>query len=123
MVQAPRGEKYLPAFLSVDEAFSVLDGHFTDDAAGCRDRAILEMLYSTGIRVSELAGLNSEDVDEARALVRVRGKGKKERIVPIGTKPLPPSGLITREEGSTCSGQVRKRFFPNPFSSTVSAEG
>lgn len=88
MVQAPRAERRLPVFLSVDEIFGVLDGAFPGGVAGLRDRAILEMLYSTGVRVSELTGINVEDVDKGRSLVRVRGKGKKERIVPIGEKAI-----------------------------------
>jgi integrase/recombinase XerC len=57
-----------------------------DDYATLRDRAVLETLYSTGIRASELIGMNREDIDRHGSLVRIRGKGRKERIVPIGNK-------------------------------------
>ena len=83
-IQTPKRDKYLPSFLSVDEAFGLLDQRFEDDEAGCRDRAILEVLYSSGIRVGELAALNVEDVHLASSLVKIRGKGNKERIVPLG---------------------------------------
>jgi len=88
MVQAPKAEKYLPAFLPVEEMFSLLNLAFPDDAAGSRDRAMLELFYSSGVRVSELTGLNLGDVDVQQGLVKVRGKGKKERIVPVGGKAL-----------------------------------
>ncbi|MDD5476091.1 MAG: tyrosine recombinase XerC [Syntrophales bacterium] len=84
MVHTPKPEKHLPSFLSVDEAFSLLDQPFKGDRAGLRDRAILETLYSTGVRAGELSGLDVGDVDMASSLVKVRGKGKKERIVPLG---------------------------------------
>jgi len=88
MVQAPRAERYLPAFLPVDEMFSLLNSTFKDDILGQRDRAIIELLYSSGIRVGELTGLNLRDVDLDEGLMKVRGKGKKERIVPIGGPAL-----------------------------------
>lgn len=84
LVQAPKLDKYIPGVLSVDEAFSVLGTAFDGDA-GVRDRAILEMFYTSGIRLGELTGLNVGDVDFGQSLIRVRGKGRKERIVPLGT--------------------------------------
>ena len=88
MVQAPKAEKYLPAFLPVEEMFSLLNVKFSEDAEGLRDRAMLELFYSSGMRVSELTGLNLGDIDFGRSLVKVRGKGKKERIVPVGGEAL-----------------------------------
>jgi integrase/recombinase XerC len=88
MVQSPRTDKYLPVSLSVDEVFSLLKVTFEDDPAGRRDRAILELIYSSGVRVGELTGLNLGDVDPDRGLMKVRGKGKKERIVPVGRPAL-----------------------------------
>lgn len=110
MVQAPRAEKHLPGFLSVDEIFSMLDGQFSDDVLGLRDKAILELLYSTGVRVSELTGLNTEDFDPARSLIRVRGKGKKERIVPVGEKALASLGAYAEKRRLHVAGQD----FPDP---------
>jgi len=88
MVQAPKGDKYLPSFLNIDEMFSLLKVEFASGEYGLRDRAIIEFLYSTGVRVSELTGLNVEDVDFSQALAKVRGKGKKERIIPVGIPAL-----------------------------------
>lgn len=88
-VQTPKIEKYMPTFLSVDEAFELLDASKDNSSAsGLRDLAMLELFYSSGLRLAELAGLNTEDVNFHSALVKLRGKGKKERIVPVGTHAL-----------------------------------
>jgi len=83
-VLTPRQEKTLPVHLSVDDTFRMLDSVRVDGLTGLRDRALMETLYSCGIRVSELEGLNVEDVDGMNRTVRVSGKGGRERIVPIG---------------------------------------
>lgn len=88
LVPTPKTPKHLPNFLSVDDAFSLVQ---TPEGIGLlpvRDRAILELLYSSGLRVSEVAGLNIDDMNLREGLVKARGKGKKERIVPIGNKAL-----------------------------------
>jgi integrase/recombinase XerC len=85
-LSTPKVRRPLPTFLSVDAAAQVVEAPATDTAAGCRDRALLELLYGSGLRVSEAAGLNRFDVDLSEARVRVVGKGNKERIVPLGTK-------------------------------------
>ena len=84
----PKRERHLPPHFSVDEVFRVLDGVKGQGPRACRDRAILEVLYSTGIRVSELAALDWRDVNRRAEVVRVLGKGAKERIVPVGTTAL-----------------------------------
>ncbi len=84
LVATPRQEKYLPTTLTVDESYALLENIQGADKLSLRDRAILEMLYSCGLRISELTGLDVGDVDFEQALVRVLGKGGKERIVPIG---------------------------------------
>jgi integrase/recombinase XerC len=84
----PKRERYLPPHLSVDEMFRVLDGMRNLSPLTCRDRAILELLYSTGIRVSELTTLDWLDIDRRAEAVRVLGKGSKERIVPVGETAL-----------------------------------
>ncbi len=86
---SPAPHRTLPAVLGVDEARSLVEsavGAVADgtDPVGLRDVAILELLYATGIRVGELAGLNIDDVDHDRNVVRVLGKGSKERVVPFG---------------------------------------
>ena len=84
----PKKEKRLPTHLTVDDVFRLLDTPPADTPAGVRDRAMLEMIYSTGIRVSELVGLEWDDIDAGLEVIRVRGKGKKERVVPVGTKAI-----------------------------------
>jgi len=88
MVATPKREKTIPAYLPVDEMFRLLDSITMDGVLSLRNRAIFEMLYSTGIRVSELAGLNVFDIDFTKRLVRVLGKGNKERVVPVGKKAV-----------------------------------
>jgi len=83
-IATPKREKRLPFFLDADEILHLLDAPNRGTWEEKRDKAMLETLYSSGLRVSELVGLNHEDVDFFSGLVRVRGKGKKERIVPIG---------------------------------------
>jgi integrase/recombinase XerC len=84
----PKREQNLPVVLSVDEMFRLLDTIETDGLLALRNRAIFETLYSCGIRVSELTGLDVFDLDSAAATVRVLGKGGRERIAPIGRKVL-----------------------------------
>lgn len=85
-VPAPRAPKPLPRTLTVDEVFGLLDGIQTDDIAALRDRAMLELLYASGLRVSELVSLDLADLDLTAQVLRVMGKGNKERMVPFGTK-------------------------------------
>jgi len=88
LLMTPKLDKKLPNFLSENETTTLIETPKTDDISDLRDRAIFETLYSTGIRVSELVGLNENSVDMIGNVVRVMGKGKKERIVPIGEKAL-----------------------------------
>ena len=87
-VLTPKQEKPVPSYLTVDEIFRLLDSIDTKTLAGKRNRAILETMYSAGIRVSELVGLNVPDVDFSGKSLRVLGKGNKERIVPAGRPAL-----------------------------------
>src|SRR5436309_3768803 len=86
LVSSPRLEKKLPKVLPVDDVIRFIETPDTDTVLGKRDRASLEMLYATGCRVAELAGLNLDDVDFRNETVRLRGKRRKERIVPFGSK-------------------------------------
>jgi len=88
LVTTPKAEQHLPRFLSVDDVFALIEKPDTMGFINSRDRAILELLYSSGLRVAEAAGLNLEDVNTKEGLVKVRGKGKKERIVPVGSKAV-----------------------------------
>ncbi len=87
-VSTPRQERRLPKQLSVGEMSQLLE--MPDDSAplGARDRAILELLYASGLRVSELTALEFDDLDLSEGMVRVRGKGRKERLVPVGSQAV-----------------------------------
>ena len=87
-VSMPKQGKYMPVFLSVDEIFTLIEMPNDRDTFAARDRAILEMLYSTGMRVAELAGLDMDALDFATGMVRVTGKGNRQRLVPVGNPAL-----------------------------------
>lgn len=84
----PKVRRKLPLFLNVDAASEVMAAPSADAPVGLRDRAVLELLYGSGLRVSELAGLDLEHLDLARQEARVLGKGQKERLVPLGSKSV-----------------------------------
>jgi integrase/recombinase XerC len=86
LIVAPKREQKVPAHLSVDEMSHLLDTPGACSPLGRRDRAILELFYASGIRLSELVGLDLEDLDLSGRMVRVMGKGRKERIVPFNQK-------------------------------------
>jgi integrase/recombinase XerC len=85
---SPRLPKRLPRTLPANDLAAALDSLDGTDPASVRDRALLEVAYSSGLRVSELVGLNHGDLDRGARLVRVRGKGRRERIVPLGAGAL-----------------------------------
>jgi integrase/recombinase XerC len=87
-VASPRLPRRLPSFLPKDESKDLLDAPVEDSAAGRRDRALLELLYASGLRVAECCGLDLEDLDRRHGTVRVLGKGGKERVVPVGDAAL-----------------------------------
>ncbi len=87
-IETPKVEKKLPHFLSVEEVEKLLNAPQGDNFQSCRDRAILETLYSTGLRVSELTALNVSDLDFSVGAIKARGKGRKERMVPVGSFAL-----------------------------------
>ncbi|MBI4685115.1 MAG: tyrosine recombinase XerC [Nitrospirae bacterium] len=88
LVPTPKLPKKLPRFLSVDDVFALVEKPQGIGFFPARDKAMLELLYSSGLRVSEVSGLNVEDINIKEGLVKVRGKGKKERIVPVGRKAI-----------------------------------
>jgi integrase/recombinase XerC len=87
-IATPKLEKYLPAYLQVDDVFRLLERPDRKTSLGLRDLAILEVLYSCGIRAGELEGLDMAAIDFDQRLVKVRGKGDRERIVPVGRHAL-----------------------------------
>lgn len=88
LVSNPKIPKLLPRFLSVDDVFALVEKPEGIGFIPARDKAILELLYSSGLRVSELSGLNIDDLNIKGNLIKIRGKGKKERIVPVGSKAI-----------------------------------
>ncbi len=87
-VRTPKQDKRLPKFLTYEDVKRLIETPPTNSWLGARDRAILETLYSTGLRVSELVALNMDDIDFLGEVAHIRGKGKKERITPIGSSAL-----------------------------------
>lgn len=88
LVQSPKLPQKLPRFLSVDEIFELVEKPEGIGFLPVRDKAILELLYSSGLRVAELAALDLDDVNLKEGSVKAKGKGKKERIVPVGKKAI-----------------------------------
>ncbi len=87
-VASPKLDKHLPQFLTEEEVTRLIDSSAAKDELGLRDRAILETFYSAGMRISELVGLSLDDLDFIGGVVKLKGKGKKERIAPIGDKAI-----------------------------------
>ena len=119
-IAMPRQGKYMPIFLSVDEVFALLEMPNNDDPFAARDRAILEMLYATGMRVSELAGLDLPALDFATGMVKVTGKGNKQRLTPMGnpamesiTAYLPQREALRRERFKRGLDQDGEALFLN----------
>jgi len=101
-IRPPKGARKLPKVLDVDRAQQLLDSPVADDFAACRDHAILELLYSSGLRLSELVGLNLADIDLQQGLALVLGKGNKQRMLPVGSKAVAAvqQWLFVREQVS-----------------------
>jgi tyrosine recombinase XerC len=87
-VASPKLDKHLPKFMTEEEVSRLIESSVPKDEMGLRDRAILETFYSTGMRISELVGLSLEDLDFIGGVVKLKGKGKKERIAPIGDRAI-----------------------------------
>lgn len=114
----PKQDRRLPAFLSVEEATRLVEAPQGEDFAGCRDRAILETLYSTGLRVSELVGLRIRDVDLIGGTLRAIGKGRKERMVPVGSYSLQAIRRYLKAMGPQWS-EPDKPLFQNRLHGTL----
>ncbi|MDG4476601.1 site-specific tyrosine recombinase/integron integrase [Thiovibrio frasassiensis] len=119
-IATPKQEKHMPVFLTVDEVFTLLEMPGSGDAFAFRDRAILEMLYSTGVRVAELAALDLERLDAEEGMLRVTGKGNRERLVPVGSPALealgqylPQRTLLIRERIARGDAPENKAVFLN----------
>lgn len=96
-VLSPKTGEKIPAYLSVDDMFRLLDSISGDTLLALRNRAIFETIYSTGIRVSEAAGLDVPSVNSTQGVIRVYGKGSKERMVPVGRQAIAAIGRYRRK--------------------------
>jgi len=105
-ILTPKLDKKLPVFLDVDKVAKLVQSPPDDNASGLRDRAILETLYSSGLRVSELVGLDEDDMDFISGVIKVLGKGSKERLVPIGE---PAIAAIRKYLSERNKGKVRDK--------------
>lgn len=121
LVSSPKVSKLLPKFLSVDDVFCLMEKPHGSGFSPARDKAILELLYSSGIRVSELTGLDVDDVNLNESIMKIRGKGKKERIVPIGSKAVNALRLYHPERKLKKSKE--KALFLNRFGNRLTDRG
>lgn len=110
-VSAPQLNKHLPRFLTEDEIGQLLNAPDLSSTEGVRDRAMLELLYATGLRVSELTGVVSLDINLERGLLSCRGKGSKQRFIPIGKSALFWLEEYTRIRHLLTGGKAVKAFF------------
>jgi tyrosine recombinase XerC len=124
-LSAPRREQRLPIFLDEDEVERLLTSPDPQDPAGLRDRAILEVLYSTGMRIGELAAVSLDDVDLLGEVLKARGKGKKERLVPLGTPAVHAlrDYLACRESFGGRGRRSRTALFLNKGGTRLSDRG
>jgi integrase/recombinase XerC len=109
LLKTPKQEKLIPGVLSVDDAFRLMDSPEKDSSRHIRDKAILETLYSSGLRVGELVSLDVNDIDLDVAIVRIMGKGKKERIVPLGSKAVAALHIYLGERESWRKKDVEEK--------------
>ena len=86
LISSSKKEQKLPTILNIDEMFHFLETPDASTPSGSRDRAILELMYASGLRVSELVAIDNGDINWEQKTIRIKGKGRKERIVPFGTK-------------------------------------
>jgi integrase/recombinase XerC len=116
---APKREQRVPAHLSMDEMSTLLDMPDANEPLGKRDRAILELFYASGLRLSELVGLDVEDVNLSARMVRVMGKGAKERIVPFNDATRTSLAAWLKERGVLLANPQAQT--PNPKRQTANA--
>jgi integrase/recombinase XerD len=123
-VTSPRPARSLPRPLAVDEMERLLEAPRAGEPVGLRDRAILEMLYGAGLRISELTGLDVDDVDIEEGSVRVLGKGGKERDVPVGRYAREAvSAYLTRARPGFATARTRSALFLNQRGGRLTRQG
>jgi len=107
LIATPKKEQRLPFHLDIDQTTALMEAPGAEQKFALRDRAMLELLYSSGLRVSELTGLNIGELDLVTGMVRVTGKGGKERIVPVGSRALEAMrGYLEEREGDPATGAL-----------------
>jgi integrase/recombinase XerC len=112
LIPSPKREKKLPVFLSVDEIFRLIDQDLSEGVTGLRNKAILELMYSSGIRVGELVNLTLDNLNIEKRELKLLGKGSKERIVPVGKKAI-QSVLEYLEKRQVLKPKTDKVFLNN----------
>ncbi len=123
LISIPKKDKLLPGFLNVDEVFGLVELPEGDKVFAMRDRAILELFYASGLRVSELTGLDIENIDINIGYVRVIGKGKKERIVPVNRKALQVVRQYLEARHSALKDKTEKSLFINKYGKRITRRG
>jgi len=123
MIQTLKTEKFMPNFLSTDEMEELLKKGQDQSVLGLRDHAILELFYSCGLRLGELSNLDVKNIDFHQKLVKVRGKGGKERIIPIGAPALKSLNEYLEKSQETCKGggDDGRPLFLNTYGKRISA--
>ncbi|KPW37175.1 MULTISPECIES: tyrosine recombinase XerC [Pseudomonas syringae group] len=126
----PKGERRLPKTLDTDRTAQLLDGGVEDDFLAHRDHAILELFYSSGLRLSELTGLNLDQLDLSDGLIQVLGKGSKTRVLPVGSKArraletwLPLRALANPQDDAVFVTRQGKRLGPRAVQVRLKAAG
>jgi integrase/recombinase XerD len=123
-VDRPRPIKRLPSFLNTEEVNALLAAPGTRSARASRDTAMLETMYATGLRVSEVVGMTMQDVDLQRGFVLARGKGRKERVVPLGARARATlEEYIGGPRGTLLGGRASDAMFPHPSGKPLTRQG
>ncbi len=124
-LRSPRRPRKLPGFLTGDEISRLLATPKPAQAGGVRDRAILELMYSSGVRVRELVGLDDGDLDLANGTIRVRGKGRRERLGIVGThaRTALRAWLAARPQSARPAAGRSRPLFTNRFGGRLSVRG
>jgi integrase/recombinase XerC len=121
-IRTPKQEKRLPKCLTSEQVQTLLETPNADDILGARDRAMLETIYSTGVRVSELVDLNFDDVDFLGGMLHIRGKGNRERLSPIGQAAMMAirKYLMMRQQDAHAASGDAKAMFVNKHGQRLS---
>jgi len=110
IISSPKTEKSLPKAISVDEVLALIHSIDGSDVLDLRDRAMVELMYSSGLRVSELVSINLTDIDLSNATLRVIGKGRKERILPIGSYAVQSVDEYIQKRGELSKSETEALF-------------